>query len=117
MPHPATPSSAFPELAPRWAAAAPALCALHCLASPLLIVVAPALAPTAAVERAMFVVSALLAGTMEVRALRRGATAAPLMVVAIGIGIWGASLSIGVGSLPERATTVLGAALVAAGLV
>ncbi len=97
--------------------AAPVLCALHCLAAPLLIVAAPALAPNPAVERAMFVGSALLAVIIVVRALRLGAPAAALILVAVGIGIWGASVWIGLASLPERATTVLGSMMVAVGLV
>ncbi|HEX6041854.1 MAG TPA: hypothetical protein VFZ20_27675, partial [Longimicrobium sp.] len=45
-----------------WAAAAPLLCAAHCLATPLVLALAPRFAPGEAAERAVLAGSILLAG-------------------------------------------------------
>lgn len=79
------------------AAAAPLLCAIHCVATPLLVAVLPAIALGHAAEVAMFSASVVLAGW----SVRSGTVvhhrAGPALVAGLGLGMWGALLF---GALP-----------------
>jgi hypothetical protein len=99
-----------------WAAAAPALCAVHCLAAPLLVMVVPAAAVGSAAERLLWGATSILAlGFLAwtVRAHRRGWAALPVVG---GLALWGAGL-FDLVPASETATTVAGALLVSGGMM
>jgi hypothetical protein len=99
-----------------WAFLAPIACALHCMAAPLLVVLAPALAPTPRLEWAFFLVSGGLAvGLLAWQAApeRRFALWALALV---GLFVWAASIADWFHPVPETVTTVIGTFLVAGAL-
>ncbi|HEY0017502.1 MAG TPA: MerC family mercury resistance protein [Longimicrobium sp.] len=94
-------------------AAAPLLCAAHCIAAPLAVALVPALAAAEAHERAAMgasLVLALLAVLAGVRVHRR---AGPLAVVGAGALLWGATLALP--RLPEAGAAIAASLLMAAG--
>lgn len=100
-----------------WAPAAPLICAVHCVATPLLVSLLPALHAGEAAERWLFVaVVPVAAATLwrELPVHRRRAVLAP---VAGGLALWAASLAGWLEPAPEGVTTTLGSLLVAAGMV
>lgn len=99
------------------AAAAPLLCAIHCVATPLLVAVLPAFAMGHAAEVAMFGVSVVLVGW----AVRTGTVVhrhvGPTLMAGLGVSSWGALLF---GALPPvggELGIALAALLTAGGLV
>ncbi|CAN5847786.1 hypothetical protein BH23GEM3_BH23GEM3_12370 [soil metagenome] len=102
---------------PGWAAAVPVLCAAHCVAAPLLIVLAPALAPTKATELALIALTVVITGGFLTHSTRTHRRLAPWLVAAGGLGIWLASVLDLFQPIPEVATTVLGSLIVAGALI
>jgi MerC mercury resistance protein len=96
-----------------WAAAAPLLCAVHCLAAPLLVALAPALAPGEAAERAFMAASLVLAGVASALGWRAHRRLAPPVIVAAGALLWLAHLT--PAPIPEVAATAGASVLMAAG--
>lgn len=110
------PSSARPGRAlEAWAAAAPVLCAAHCLAAPLLIAAAPALAPGEAYERAFMAAAVALAACAVLLGFRAHRRLAPLLLVAAGALLWMSPLVIQ--DVPEIAATAAASLLMAGGTV
>lgn len=99
-----------------WAAAAPILCAVHCAATPLLVVFIPALALTPAVEVWLLVLSASLATVVILPGVRVHGRREVLLPVILGLGLWGASLAHWLHPLPEPLVSALGAMSVAGGI-
>lgn len=95
-----------------WAAAAPLLCAVHCMAAPLVLALAPRFAPGEAAERAVLAGSILLAATAAALGRRVHGRWAPLLVVLAGALLWLAGL---VARLPEEPATIGASVLLAAG--
>lgn len=98
-----------------WATAVPLVCSLHCLATPLLVVLAPALALDPRIEAGMFagvLVVAAVAAYLGVRAHRQLAVLGP---IATGLAVWGGSLLLL--SSGGEILTALASVLVAAGLL
>lgn len=99
-----------------WAVAAPLICAVHCIVTPLLILALPALAPAESVERGILVGSALLAGLSLRTSLPVHRDRRVLAPVGLGLGVWAVSeLHI----LPEAfhaVWTTIGSLLLALGL-
>lgn len=99
------------------AAAAPLLCAVHCVATPLLVAVMPAFAVGHTAEVMMFVTSVALvvwatrSGTMVHR------HAGPAMVAGLGLSTWGALLFGVLPSVGGELGIALAALLTAGGLV
>jgi hypothetical protein len=75
-----------------WAAAAPLLCALHCLAAPLVVLFAPRLAAAEAHEPVILGASFGLAATAAVLGMRVHRRRAPLLLAAAGGLLWLATL-------------------------
>lgn len=96
-----------------WAAAAPVLCAAHCIAAPLLVALAPWLAPGEAYERAFMAASLALAACAVLLGFRAHRRLAPLLLVAAGALLWMGPLVIS--TIPEVAATVAASLLMAGG--
>jgi hypothetical protein len=100
-----------------WASAAPLLCALHCAVTPLVVLVAPALAPGHLFEWALLGLSIPLGGWALTRGLRDHGDARPAVPVLLGITLWGISLAHGFHPFPEEISTVVATLIVAGGLI
>ena len=100
-----------------WAAAVPLLCAVHCIAAPVLVLAAPALALDGGVEAAAQGFSAALAALAAwsgIRAHRRWTVLAPMTA---GLALWTTPAAIGWAGLAESAAHAAGGVLLAAGMV
>jgi hypothetical protein len=100
-----------------WATVLPLLCAAHCLATPALVLVTPALALPEAGETAVKAITTAFvaaAGWAGYRVHRVGDV--PLLLAA-GIAVWVATLAMGLHGGAERAATVAGALLLAGGML
>lgn len=100
-----------------WVTAAPLLCALHCAATPLLVLAVPAFSPWKTLEAGLLVVTAVLAATALTVGHRRHGRPGAAVVVVGGLILWALSLAHALAPVPEEVTTVTAALLVAAGLV
>ena len=110
------PSSAYLASGSRLAACAAAWCSLHCALTPVLIVVAPALALTEGVERAVWVGNVFLGAVMVVLGPARK-NAAVVLTFAGGAALWAASLAGWLEPLPEPVTSAAGSLALAGALV
>lgn len=99
-----------------WASLAPLVCAVHCAATPILIVVAPALAPGERTEMWLLGATVLLASGAIAAGVRRHGRIAPALPVVAGTFAWTASLLHLFHPVPEEVTTVAATLVVAAGL-
>lgn len=99
-----------------WAPAAPLLCAVHCLATPLVVSLLPAAGAGERAEpwllAAVLAVAALALRT-ELRAHGRRRVLVPAVA---GFAVWAASLAGWLEPAPEALTTTLGSLLVAGGM-
>ncbi|TVP42448.1 MAG: MerC domain-containing protein [Gemmatimonadales bacterium] len=100
-----------------WASAAPILCAIHCALTPIVVVMAPALALGDTVEFALLGITIVLAAWALTRGLRQHGDMRPVLPIAIGLVAWGASLLDFFQPVPEEATTILATLVVAGGLI
>ncbi len=98
-----------------WAAAAPMLCVAHCLAAPVLLVVAPALAENHTLEAALMGISAAIALLVVWTGSRRHGESQVWLPVVGGLVFWICALAVS-GAVGERVLTVIGGALLAGGL-
>ena len=110
------PSSAYLASGSRLAACAAAWCGLHCALTPFLVVVAPALALSEGVERAVWVGTVLLGAVMLVLGPARH-SAAVTLTFAGGAVLWAASLAGWLEPLPETVTSAAGSLILAGALV
>jgi hypothetical protein len=96
-------------------AAAPLLCVAHCLAAPLFVVLAPALAGNEGVEIALMGISAAIAVVVLSAGVRRHGEPVVWMPAIVGLSLWllGATLP---GETQERVLMVIGGILLAGGL-
>lgn len=105
------------EMAMPRGAIVPLLCVVHCLATPLLVVVAPVLAVSESLEWAGLVLAAAVgvyAGVAGVRVHGRWLVWLPMLA---GLGLWTMGLLGWVPGAPEWATTAVGAGALAAALI
>jgi hypothetical protein len=100
-----------------WAWTAPVLCAIHCAAAPLLVGLLPALALTSTAEWVLMGGSLVLATVVVGSAVRVHRQRWVPVVAAVGFVVWALSLADVFEPVPEVATTVLGASLVAGALL
>ena len=110
------PSSAYLASGSRLAACAAAWCSLHCALTPFLVAVAPALALTEGVERAVWAGTVVLGAAMlALGPARKNA----VVTLAFGGGatLWAASLAGWLEPLPETATSVAGSLILAGALL
>jgi hypothetical protein len=101
---------------PSWAAMAPLLCVAHCLAAPLLLLVAPVLAENAVVESVMMGVSVVVAVLFTAYGVRRHAEMRVVVPLAAGMGVWAAAV-LDLVPVEERVLTVAGGLAIALALV
>ena len=110
------PSSAYLASGSRLTACAAAWCGLHCALTPFLVVVAPALALSESVERAVWVGTVLLGAVMlGLGPARRNA--AVIVAFAAGTTLWAASLAGWLEPLPETVTSASGSLILAGALL
>lgn len=95
-----------------WAAAAPLLCAAHCIAAPLLVALAPRLALAEAHERTLMGAALVLAAFTTLLGVRVHRRASPLLLVFAGALLWLGASAVPV---PEEAATVAASLLMAGG--
>jgi hypothetical protein len=99
------------------AAAAPLLCAIHCVATPLLVAVLPAFAMGHTAELTMFAVTVVLATW----AVRSGTVVhrhpGPALVAGLGVSSWGGQLFDALPTFGGELGIALAALFTAAGLV
>ena len=107
--------SAYLASGSRLAACAAAWCSLHCALTPVLVVMAPALALSEGVERAVWAGTVLLGALMLLLGPARR-NAAVVLAFAGGAGLWAASLAGWLGPLPETATSAAGSLILAGAL-
>ena len=109
------PSSAYLASGSRLTACAAAWCGLHCALTPFLVVVAPALALTEGVERAVWAGTVSLGVVMLV--LGPACKNAAVMLTFVGgAGLWAASLAGWLDPLPETVTSTAGSLTLAGAL-
>ena len=99
-----------------WAVAAPILCAIHCAATPLLVVFIPALALTPAAEAWLLALSAVIALTVLISGIRTHGSPEVFAPVLLGLVVWGGSLAGWFNPIPEPLASSLGAFAVAGGI-
>jgi hypothetical protein len=99
-----------------WSGFLPAICAVHCLAMPILASSLPFFAATHAWEAWLLGVSALLAATTLASSWRLHGRSAVWVVASVGFAIWVAALAGWVGPLTESLMSPLGGSLVAISL-
>ncbi|HEX5872009.1 MAG TPA: MerC family mercury resistance protein [Longimicrobium sp.] len=100
-----------------WAAAVPLLCAVHGLASPVLVMAAPALALGHGVEALVQAVSAALAGLMAWSGIRAHGRRAVLVPIVAGVVLWAAPGLVGWTGMMETAAHAAGGILLAGGMI
>ena len=109
------PSSAYLASGSRLTACAAAWCGLHCALTPVLVVMAPALALSESVERAVWA-GTVLVGAMMLALGPARRKAAVVLGFAGGAGLWAASLAGWLEPLPETATSAAGSLILAGAL-
>ena len=112
----AAPSSAHLASGSRLAACAAAWCGVHCALTPVLVVVAPALALSEGVERGVWIGTVLVGAAMVALGPARKNVAVILIFVA-GAVLWTASLAGWLEPVPETVTSAAGSLTLAGALV
>ena len=110
------PSSAYLVSGSRLTACAAACCGLHCALTPLLVAVAPALALSEGVERAMWAGTVFLGAVLLVLGPARR-NAAVILAFGAGTALWAASLAGWLEPLPEIVTSAAGSLTLAGAMV
>lgn len=100
-----------------WAPAAPLLCAVHCVAAPLLVTLLPSLNLGEGLEWWLFAAVLPIAVGVLVAELRVHRHRRIPVVVAAGAALWAASLAGWLEPAPETVTTTLGSLIVAGAMV
>jgi hypothetical protein len=100
-----------------WASLAPILCAVHCVATPVVVAAAPAFAPGPAAEWALLGLTVALGLAAFATGMRAHGDLRPFIPVAVGLLAWTGSLMYLYRPVPEEVTTVLASLTVAAGLI
>lgn len=110
------PSGTYVASGSRVVACAAIWCGLHCALTPVLVVVAPALALSEGVERAVWAGTVLIGAAMIVLGPARK-KAAVVFTFAGGAVFWAASLAGALEPLPETLTSAVGSLTLAGALV
>ena len=110
------PSGAYLASGSRVVACAAAWCSLHCALTPVLVMVAPSLALSEGVERALWVGTVLTGAAMVILGPAR--RKAPVVLIFVGGAVlWAASLAGLLEPLPETVTSAAGSLGLAGALV
>lgn len=99
-----------------WAMAAPVLCAVHCAATPLLVIFLPAFALTPVAESWLLAFTAVVATLVLIPGIRVHGRVEVVIPVVLGLAAWGAALAHWLHPLPEPVVSSLGAMAVAGGM-
>jgi hypothetical protein len=99
-----------------WTGFLPAICAVHCLAMPLLASTLPFFAATHAWEVWLLAVSVVLAGATLAFSWRLHGRLVVWLVASVGFAVWIAALAGWTSPLPESLMSPLGGSLVATSL-
>ena len=99
-----------------WSGVLPAICAVHCLAMPILASTLPFFAATHAWEVWLLGVSALLAATTLASSWRLHGRSAVWVVASLGFAVWVAALAGWMGPLRESLMSPVGGSLIAISL-
>lgn len=110
------PSTAYLASGSRLAACAAAWCGLHCALTPFLVVVAPALALSEGIERAVWAGTVLSGAVMLVLGPARE-NVAVVLTFAGGAVLWAASLAGWLMPLPETVTSTASSLILAGALL
>jgi chromate transport protein ChrA len=110
------PAAAAEDRASGWSGVLPAICAVHCLAMPILASTLPFFAATHAWEAWLVGLSALLAVVTLAVSWRLHGRRVVWAVAALGFAVWIAALAGWLGPLPESLMSPLGGVLVAISL-
>ncbi len=111
------PSTATAEgRASGWFGAVPAICAVHCLAMPILASTLPFFAATHAWEAWLVALSALLAAVTLAASWRLHGRRVVWVLASLGFAVWIAALAGWLGALPASLMSPLGGLLVAISL-
>jgi hypothetical protein len=110
------PAASGQGLASSWSGVLPAICAVHCLAMPILASTLPFFAATHAWEAWLLGVSVLLAAGTLASSWRLHGRRAVWGVASLGFAVWVAALAGWLGPLPESLMSPLGGSLVAISL-
>ena len=100
-----------------WTPLAPLLCAIHCVATPIMVAFVPALAPVEALEAWFLAGTAALVGLALVSGLRNHGEWKVAVPMALGLVAWAASVGHAFHPVPEPATSSVAALTVAGGLL
>lgn len=95
---------------------AAAACGVHCLLTPALLVLAPALALPEAAEGWLLLVTVVVGGGIVLSGCRVHRRAAVSLVLLVGAGVWAASLQGWLSPLPEAVTSPAGSLTAASAL-
>lgn len=99
-----------------WALAAPVLCAVHCAATPLLVIFLPALALSHAAEAWLLGLTTVVAIVALVPGLRVHGRSEVFIPVVLGVLVWGGALAHWLHPIPEPLSSSVGALAIAAGI-
>lgn len=99
-----------------WAAALPLLCAVHCMAAPVLALIAPALSLPEFAEHAVQAGSVILAAVMAYSGIRAHGDRRVLLPMALGAAMWIAADPLAWSGASLVAGHVAGGLLLAAGM-
>jgi len=100
-----------------WAAAAPAACAVHCAAMPIVAVAAPSMVSGGGIEWGLLGLTLVFSAVALTFGVRTHGSLSPLAPVAIGVVIWGGALFF-LHHIPAfEFTTMAASILVASGLL
>ena len=96
-----------------WAIAAPLLCAIHCAATPLLVLFLPALSLTHGEEAVLLGLSGLVALMALVPGVRVHGRSEVFIPLALGVFVWGGALAHWLHPIPEPVASSAGALAIA----
>jgi len=96
-----------------FAAVAPLVCVVHCLAAPLLLSLAPSLAENRLVEAVLVAIASVVGIGTIIRGIRLHERLQALFPLAAGISVWVAALTIPDSPVPEVVLMVVAGVLVA----
>lgn len=99
-----------------WAGALPLVCAAHCMATPLLVLAAPALALSDGGEALVKAASALLAAAVAWGGFRLHRRGEALLLVALGVAVWAAVVALDAHGPVGRLGSGAGGVLLAGGM-
>jgi hypothetical protein len=101
----------------RWGWVVPIVCAVHCLAAPVLLVVAPAFATSTLLEGGLMAAASLVAVPTVAGGVQAHGRSIVWLPIAAGAVIWASELMELARGVPDTVLTVTGSLLLAGGLL